>query len=233
MTILLVRHGETAGNAARVIQRPEIPLNPRGIRQAARLADRLCSLGFAHVVCSDLLRARMTAEPLRACGDVSARGDMSARGHASAQGHASARGHMSARGRAIEETPLLEERSFGDLRGTPYAELTVDPFAPDYVPPNGESVEAFHRRVAQAFALIVERRRGLPGALVVVTHGLVIRALLANHARTTGLPDHLANASLTILDPDPPFTARLVNCTQHLEGELEEPRAIAAEDPVR
>src|SRR5690242_18646205 len=124
MAILLVRHGETAGNAARVVQRPEVPLNERGIRQAAQLAVRLFGLGFAHVLCSDLVRARMTAEPLRARG-----------------------------GAVIEETPLLQERNFGDLRGTPYAELSEDPFAPGYVPPNGESVEGFHRRVAQAFAL--------------------------------------------------------------------------------
>jgi len=49
MTILLVRHGETAGNAARILQRPDIPLNERGIRQAAQLAERLFGLGFAHV----------------------------------------------------------------------------------------------------------------------------------------------------------------------------------------
>ena len=30
MTILLVRHGETDGNAARVLQRPDVPLNGRG-----------------------------------------------------------------------------------------------------------------------------------------------------------------------------------------------------------
>lgn len=186
MTILLVRHGETAGNAARVVQRPEVPLNERGICQAARLAERLLGLGFAHVLCSDLPRARMTAEPLRAQGS------------------------------AIEETSLLQERNFGDLRGTPYAELTFDPFAPGYVPPRGESEEVFHRRVARAFALVVERRRGLSGALVVVTHGLVCRAILAHQVRAGAVPDHFANASLTVLDPDPPFAARLVNCTQHL-----------------
>ncbi|HEY0991090.1 MAG TPA: histidine phosphatase family protein, partial [Kofleriaceae bacterium] len=93
MAIVLVRHGETPGNAARVVQRPEVPLNERGIRQAALLAERLLALGFAHVLCSDLPRARMTAEPLRA------------------------------RGHAIEETPLLQERNFGDLRGTPYDQL--------------------------------------------------------------------------------------------------------------
>jgi 2,3-bisphosphoglycerate-dependent phosphoglycerate mutase len=189
MTILLVRHGETAGNATRVVQRPEIPLNERGIRQAALLAERLFAHGFVHVLCSDLVRARMTAEPLRARG-----------------------------GAVIEETPVLQERNFGDLRGTPYADLTEDPFEPSYVPPGGESVEAFHRRVAQAFALIVERRRALSGPLVVVTHGLVCAAILANHSPGAVVPERFDNTAVTVLDPAPPFTARLVNCTQHLSA---------------
>lgn len=192
MSILLIRHGETAANVARIMQRPDVPLSARGIRQAAQLAERLLALGFAHVLCSDLVRARMTAAPL------------------------------AARGHTIEETPLLQERNFGDLRGTPYAELTEDPFAPGFVPPGGESVDAFHRRVAQAFALIVERRRALSGALVVVTHGLVCGALLGNHTRAAALPDQFANAGLSVLDPDPPFEARLINCTQHLVAELED-----------
>jgi probable phosphoglycerate mutase len=188
MTILLVRHGETAGNAARIMQRPDVPLNERGIAQAARLAARLLELGFAHVLCSDLVRARMTAEPLRASGVT------------------------------IEDTPVLQERNFGDLRGTPYAELTEDPFAPGFEPPGGESVPVFHRRVAQAFELIALRRRGLGGALVVVTHGLVCAAIVEHHSRAPARPDHFANTGLTILDPDPPFAARLINCTQHLAG---------------
>ncbi len=187
MTILMVRHGETAGNAARVVQRPDVPLNERGIRQAAQLAERLFAIGFAHVLCSDLVRARMTAEPLRARGGV-----------------------------VIEETPLLQERNFGDLRGTPYSELTEDPFAPDYVPPNGESVEVFHRRVAQAFELIAERRRGLSGPLVVVTHGLVCHAIIENHTSADSRPSYFDNAGLTLFDPAPPFAVRLANCTRHL-----------------
>jgi probable phosphoglycerate mutase len=187
MTIVLVRHGETAGNAGRVMQRPDVPLNERGHRQAALLADRLFALGFAHVLCSDLLRARQTAEPLRARRDV-----------------------------VIEETALLAERNFGDLRGTPYDELPEDPFAPGFVPPNGESVDAFHQRVARAFELIVERRRGLSGDLVVVTHGLVCRAIIENHT-DAGAPSALvANTGVSLLDPEPPFTPRLLNCTLHL-----------------
>lgn len=189
MAILLVRHGETAGNAARVVQRPEVPLNERGVRQAARLAERLCAHGFAHVLCSDLLRARMTAEPLRALS-----------------------------GLQIEETPLLQERNLGDIRGLSYDALTEDPFAPHYVPPNGESVAVFQRRVAEAFALIAERRRGLSGPLVVVTHGLVCAAIVANHCAGAQLPERFDNTSVTVLDPEAPFAARLVNCTEHLAG---------------
>jgi probable phosphoglycerate mutase len=186
--ILLVRHGETNGNALRVIQRPEIPLNDRGVRQAARLAERLLGMGFVHVLCSDLLRARMTAEPLRAAGTV------------------------------IEETPLLQERNFGDIRGTPYDQLTFDPWAPGYEPPGGESVPVFHRRVAEAFGLIVERRRGLSGALVVVTHGLLCRALVENHTRATAIPAHFDNASVTVIEPEPPFAVQRLNCIDHLDG---------------
>ncbi|HET7501275.1 MAG TPA: histidine phosphatase family protein [Kofleriaceae bacterium] len=186
MAILVVRHGETNGNAARVVQGPEVPLNERGIAQAARLAERLLASGYAHVLCSDLLRARMTAEPLRAAGVV------------------------------VEETPLLQERNFGDLRGRAYAELEVDPFAPDYVPPGGESVEVFHRRVARAFELIARRRRELSGALVVITHGLVCHAIVTNHTHGGAMPQFFDNTGVTELDPDPPFAARLVNCTRHL-----------------
>src|ERR1700745_3980145 len=105
MTILLVRHGETDGNAARILQRADVPLNERGMRQAVQLARRLGARGFARIVCSDLLRARMTAAPLAACSGI-----------------------------AIEESPLLQERNFGDLRGLAYAELAENPFGPDVRP---------------------------------------------------------------------------------------------------
>ena len=153
MTILVVRHGETDGNAARILQRPDVPLNQRGMRQAEQLAQRLFAHGFVHILCSDFLRARMTAVPLAACSGIT-----------------------------IEESSLLQERNFGDLRGVPYVELTEDPFGPDFVPPNGEDWPRFHARVAEAFAFIVSRRRAVNGTLVVVTHGLVCRALVERHA---------------------------------------------------
>jgi 2,3-bisphosphoglycerate-dependent phosphoglycerate mutase len=190
MTILLVRHGETDGNAARILQRPDVPLNDRGIRQAEQLAIRLSAHGFVHMLCSDLLRARMTAAPIAARTGI-----------------------------AIEESPLLQERNFGDLRGTPYAELAEDPFGPDVAPPNGEDWPTFHARVAEAFAFIVSRRRSVDGTLVVVTHGLVCHALVERHAQLPAgiiCPERFDNTSITILHEHPPHGASLINCTRHL-----------------
>jgi probable phosphoglycerate mutase len=191
MAILLIRHGETAWNAARILQRPETPLSDRGRAQAERLAGRLAGAGVTRILASDLARAAMTAEPI---------------------GRAT--------GAPIERDPVLRERDFGDLRGTPYAELSTDIFAPDYVPPGGESWPRFHARVARAWQRIVEAAAAGDGSLAVVTHGLVCRALVDRHLRAPAhaAPERWANASLTVIEPTPPWTVRLLNCTAHLEG---------------
>src|SRR6266446_2518609 len=77
--------------------------------------------------------------------------------------------------------PLLQERNFGDVRGTPYADLGIDLFAPDYAPPNGETWPAFHARVDRAWARIQELAAASRGHLAVVTHGLVCRSLAERH----------------------------------------------------
>jgi 2,3-bisphosphoglycerate-dependent phosphoglycerate mutase len=195
MTILLVRHGETDANAARILQRPDVPLNERGLRQAEQLARHLFALGFARILCSNLLRARMTAAPLAARSGI-----------------------------AIEESPLLQERNFGDLRGVPYAELTENPFGSDFLPPNGEDWPTFHARVADAFAFIVSRRRSVDRTLVVVTHGLVCRALFERHALLAEgvvVPERFDNTSVTAIDEDSPHEVSSLNCTRHLMTALE------------
>jgi probable phosphoglycerate mutase len=194
MTILLVRHGETGGNAARILQRPDTPLNERGMRQAEQLAQRLSAHGFVRILCSDFLRARMTASPLAARSGI-----------------------------AVEESPLLQERNFGDLRGVPYSELAENPFVPGFAPPNGEDWPTFHARVADAFAFIVSRRGSAKGTLVVVTHGLVCRALVERHALLPAgavCPERFDNTSLTVLHEDAPHGVSLVNCTRHLAPSL-------------
>jgi len=193
MTILLVRHGETALNVARVLQPPDTPLGERGRQQAAALARRVAALAPAAVLSSDLARAWQTAQAL---ADAAAL--------------------------PIEASPLLHERNFGDWRGRPWTEVDADPFTLQEAPPGGESLAEFQQRVAAAWALLRARRAQLAGPLVVVTHGLLIHRLLSAHAALapqTVLPRQLDNASLTVLDAQPPYAVTLLGCIRHLAGD--------------
>ena len=189
--LFLIRHGETVGNASRTVQLPDNPLSPRGVAQAERLARRLTSEGITHILSSDFARARTTAEHLQR-----------------------------STGAPLTFEPLLEERNFGDLRGTPYTELGLDMFAPDYAPPNGETWPAFHARVDQAWARVQARAAATRGPLAVVTHGLVCRSLAERHLILPDgevAPERWENTSLTIVDWPAPWRVRLLNCIAHLE----------------
>jgi probable phosphoglycerate mutase len=191
VAIFLIRHGETLGNAARIVQLPDSPLSPRGVAQAQRLARRLAPAGITRIVASDLPRAAMTAEHLQRATGV-----------------------------PVQIEPLLQERNFGDLRGRSYAEIGFDIFAPEYAPPNGESWDVFHARVDRAWALVqVLAARG-GGSLAVVTHGLVCRSLAARHLLLPAgqeVPLRWANASVTEVDGPAPWHVRVLNCAAHLD----------------
>lgn len=192
MSILLIRHGETALNVARVVQPVDTPLSARGLTQAQALGVRLGALGVSAILSSDLPRALQTAQAIAA-----------------------------ATGATIETTALLHERNFGDWRGQPYDGLGVDPLTMRAAPPGGESVDEFERRVALAFDLIVERRAGLAGTLAVVTHGLVLRTLFAARLRLPDgipAPTHFGNTSLSVVDAGAPHQVSLLDCTRHLVG---------------
>jgi probable phosphoglycerate mutase len=191
VTIFLIRHGETLGNATRVVQRPDMPLSPRGVAQAQRLARRLAAAGITRIVASDLARAAMTAEHLR-----------------------------DATGVAVQSEPLLQERNFGDLRGRSYDEIGFDIFAPEYAPPSGESWDVFHARVDRAWAIVQDLAAGAGGHLAVVTHGLVCRSLAARHLvlpRGQEVPARWENTSVTEVDGRAPWRVRLLNCVTHLD----------------
>jgi broad specificity phosphatase PhoE len=191
MSIFLIRHGETLGNASRTVQLPDNPLSPRGAAQAERLARRLAREGIALILSSDYSRAVTTADHLR---------------------HAT--------GAPVRYSPLLQERNFGDLRGTPYADLGFDMFEPDYAPPNGETWETFHARVDRAWALVQDTAARTEGHLAVVTHGLVCRSLAARHLVLPpgeAGPTAWGNTALTIIDHPAPWRVRLLNCIAHLD----------------
>lgn len=63
MRLILIRHGESEGNASGVIQgRVDFGLSPAGVRQARATAAFLAACGADRVVTSPLRRAAQTAE---------------------------------------------------------------------------------------------------------------------------------------------------------------------------
>jgi probable phosphoglycerate mutase len=151
----------------------------------------LSSQRIAGILSSDLARAMMTAAPVAA-----------------------------ATGLGIRTDPLLQERNFGDLRGCAYDTLGFDPLAMPQAPPGGESEEQFHTRVAAAFAAMLALRAASGGPLAVITHGLVIRAILERHVRREPgavTPARLENTSVTCFAADAPHAVIALNCIQHLE----------------
>ena len=190
MSILLVRHGRTDGNARRVVQHPETPLSAEGEAQAQRLAARLAGERIGAIVSSDYARALATAEALRrVCGAP------------------------------LEVDTGLRERHFGALRGRAYADFDFDPFAVEYTPPGGESWQDLHDRVDRVWERVCARANALDGDLVVVTHGLVCHSLASRRLALRSAaptPGGFGNASLTVIEPEPPFAVRLLACVAHL-----------------
>ena len=194
MSLFLIRHGETALNAARVMQPADTPLSARGLLQADAVAARVAQLGVAAIVASPLARAWTTAETIGAATAL-----------------------------PVARLALLEERNFGDWCGLPYDALGSDVIGASDAPPGGEAMATFEARVAQAFAAIVALRATLDGPLAVVTHGLVIHTLVTRHLTLlvgSKAPIRIANTSLTIASALRPHEATLIDCTRHLVGSL-------------
>ncbi len=198
--IYLIRHGQTAGNARRVVQFPETPLSEHGLLQAARLAERLAGVGLAAILASDYARAAMTAECL-----------------------------AERTGLALSHDPLLRERNFGELRGTAYSDLEargIEPFAEDYAPPGGETWDDFHERVDRAWARIESFVAASGGPVAVVTHGLVCHSIVRRYLGVE--PEGIAFPNTAVTQAvGPPWRAALVGCAAHLEG-LESEEASGA-----
>lgn len=153
MSLQLLRHGRTEG--------------PQGFR--GRLDVPLSNEGWdeMYTATSALSYDRIITSPLQRCARF-------------------ARALAEATGIATCEEADFRELDFGDWEGRTPAELMVDqaealgqfwadPYG--YTPPNGEPVIAFERRVLNAVESLIDRFAG--ERLLIVTHGGVIRLLLA------------------------------------------------------
>jgi len=206
----LVRHGATEWNAQGRIQGQSDPsLNETGERQARRLGLRLASVPFVEARCSDLRRCRETA-----AGILPGRNDV-----------------------RLQEMPELREKNFGAWEGLTFREVETrypDPYRnwlmaadPSFAPPGGES----DLQLCSRAETVVDRLRESPtddgGNLLVVTHGGMLRALIAC---LLGLPAQkmwnfrFANAGLSVVSvfAEGSAVVDLLNDTSHLGDALGE-----------
>lgn len=151
--LLVIRHGETAWNAEHRIQgHLDIPLSTTGMRQSARLAERLAAERIDAVYSSELARAWLTAVPL-----------------------------AERLGVEVVPEPRLRERCFGIFEGHTLDEIaTSHPEAfrqwrardPAWAMEGGESGQQLIDRVLAALHDIAGRHRGQ--TVAIVTHGGVL-----------------------------------------------------------
>ena len=152
-TIDLLRHGAVAGDAG-LYGHTDIPVSESGRQQMLQSVN--IDLQYQQVISSPLQRC------LRFAKDYSQRQSLS-----------------------LKVEPLLQEMNFGVWDGQTFDQLQpcwvdLEQFwqSPATVtPPNGESLPAFHDRVAQIWPLLLQQCCGTQS--LVVTHAGVIRMILA------------------------------------------------------
>lgn len=199
--LLLMRHGETAWNQdARIQGHTDIELNATGHWQAGRLAAAVAEDPPDLLYCSDLKRARSTAEPLAARLRL-----------------------------ALQPDPALRERCFGTFEGQRFVDIEArDPESArrwrqrdlDFQPIGGESLREFHARAVAAIEALCHRHAGRH--IAVVSHGGVLDCLYRAATQTAlDAPRHWAihNACINRLrHGEQGFSLVVWGADQHLSG---------------
>jgi broad specificity phosphatase PhoE len=175
--IWLARHGETAYNAERRFQgQGPVGLSPRGLEQAAELAEAALAHGFASLWSSPLPRARQTAEIVA--------------------------GRL---GLEITEEPRLMETHTGDWTDRTFAEVEAgDPERfgawvggdPGFGFPGGET---FAEQQARVVAALEDIRASGPLPALVVCHRNSMRLALERFQGRRLSLDDVPNGALVAL----------------------------------
>lgn len=177
----LLRHGQTVWNAEQRIQgQGDSPLTPIGQARVLAWAGKLSQDGWQHILCSDLGRAKETAELLNATLAL-----------------------------PLTVDPRLREQHWGEWQGLPVAALRAmsEPelhrqtgIGWDFQPPGGESR---HQVRDRALAALTAAHARLPGEnILVITHLGLIKCLvyhLAGRAFLANEPPILTKDAFHIL----------------------------------
>jgi broad specificity phosphatase PhoE len=203
--ILLIRHGQSQGNAeGRFGGHTATPLSQRGRRQAQAAARALASEKITAIYSSDLLRAVQTAEPLAGL-----------------------------KGLEIKRTTAFRERSVGVMEGLTFeeaAEQHPEQYAAlirrdfEHVILGGESYRQMLDRAAEKLDHAIERHRG--GRICVFSHTGTICILTLHLMGALDAPElrpvwiTTTNCGITRIELRSDGFVRVlaVNDTRHLAG---------------
>lgn len=158
MKIYLVRHGETDYNVNRLYYGwTDCPLNETGIAQAMALKEFFAHIAYDRVLCSDLKRAKETAEYVN-----------------------------EVQKKPLTTDASFRELHFGLWEGKTYGEIKkaypeeVAQWHKDWISfqmPQGESFHTFYKRTTQGFQKMLAEGNE-EETLVLVAHNGVLSALL-------------------------------------------------------
>ena len=150
MVFYLVRHGETDWNAEGIVQgNTDIPLNARGLEQAASAREEMKDVPLDVIYCSPLIRARVTAEIINEYHHV-----------------------------PLILDARLREREFGVYEGRPYGEYPSRSFWNYEEVFHAEGAETIREVYARVYACLDEIRAAERGKCVMLTmHGGAARAV--------------------------------------------------------
>lgn len=199
--ILIVRHGNTEYNSSRKFCGiTDIDMSPAGYKQIERVRDRLAKEKIDAVYCSDLKRARASAEII-----------------------------MQGRKLNINAVPELREMNYGRCEKLTWDEISKDfpdvskgmiARSLELNFPDGESLRELGSRIKK-FAKVL-KRHAPEQTVLVVGHSGPLGALvceLLEFGIGTFWRLYLDNASLSIVNTYPDFAIlNLLNDVSHLDG---------------
>ncbi|HOL11394.1 MAG TPA: histidine phosphatase family protein [Bacillota bacterium] len=215
-TVYLIRHGQTLANREGILQgHLDAPLSEYGKRQAELVGKALSTANIDTIYSSDLDRARKTAEAIAKYHDLEPILDPRLR-----EIHCG-----SLQGKTMEESKRLYPEFFESLKEDPLNTPR---------PGGGESYIDLHQRSVDAFEDILKKHP--ESNVVIVTHGGVVRCLLA-YAQGM-LPDPSSptpdNASISVISfKDGKLQVEKINDISHLAELYEEMSPSSQKDTYR
>lgn len=178
-TLILLRHGRSAANAAGVLagRTPGVELDEVGQAQALKMVERLAGVPVVEIVCSPMVRCEQTVAPL-----------------------------AKDRGLTPVPEPELAEVDYGSWTGAALKTLFKEPLwkvvqahPSAAVFPGGEGLAGMQARAVAAVrrhGARVAAEHGPTAVWLACTHGDVIKAVLAD-----ALATHLDNFQRIVVDP--------------------------------